>query len=516
MDPGPSSDEIQISKTTTITCQESTKKKDDFVFEPAPDKNFLPSETPEAKSAVSQRQKMPARKRRIRSHNALLDKLARKKTKRERIEWRRSVLLQKFSKELRSTKAELKACQEEKQAILQASTHAQTYTRELERSLNRERYLHSTTRSDLFAAREEASAVSQRHKRAIDDRNMMKWEVNDRQTMLDEAVEELNKSKESAATARQGQLKAISELNRVMRLSQGSDQSTDTQLVQKMVELRNSIRTWSLTHFTEIENGTRLCRLDMKTLNENKLVSHMREDFFEKSLQDPLLRPTVVRSFLWAILHTEVFRQYLWVVEAYSKSVRDINRFISSNIVKKSCQDSNELSHKFNVWRANGSAMLSRAQNPGRKRGRRNRISSKFASTAIQLWKPLLASGDHRDAEEELGEIIDQALALDEELCQQVADFSVQYMKDSSGTTGAHFNPQTMTTEIGSKNATEEDRLSAVLAPALVKRGNSAGNDFDKMTILLPMEVFCQQASSGANPGAESGSKSEYSISSSD
>ncbi|CAG9989531.1 unnamed protein product [Clonostachys byssicola] len=393
---------------------------------------------------------------------------------------------------------------EEATSLRHAEADARAQAGELKKSLDIERQMHTKTKFDLSASRQEASAHFEGKSQAINDRSMMRRKMKDKQAMLEE---ELTKAKETAATARQGQMKAVSELNKSMRLNQGSDQSTDTQLVQKLVELRNDIRTWSLTYFiTTSENASKLSRHDlMKILDKTKVHSFTRENFFERSLQDPTIRPTVVRSILWKVLQCGIFRQYLWVMGPFmSRSVKDTHNFLSFHMVKKHTQDSNEKSHKFNIWRANGSAMFSQAPDPDQKRTNRDQIITKWVATIIVLLKPLFANQDQKDVEDDLYQIIDQALALDEELCQQVADVSVQYLRDSAGLVKLRFDSDAMTTEIGSKDATAGDAVSAILAPALVKRGNSAGNQFDKQILLVPMEVICQPAepkpTSRANP----------------
>ncbi|CAH0030323.1 unnamed protein product [Clonostachys rhizophaga] len=401
------------------------------------------------------------------------------------------------------TESKLSATQQDAEAFCQSAANAHAQAGQFEKVLNDERHFHTKTKSELSGARQEVTALRQDQVKARHDRNMMRKEMKEKQVILNEALEERDKAKEMAASTRQGQLKAISELNKAMRLNQGSDQSTDSQLVQKMVGLRNNIRDWSLTYFiTESENLPRPSNQDMKNLDEIGLESVMRKDFLERSLQDSTIRPTVARSVLWGFLQRDVFRQYLWVMKPYSRWVRDTHQYLSSKMMTKYSQDSDEKSQKFNIWRANGSAMFSQAPRPGQKRVLRNRIITQLVTTTILLLKPLLASQDQKDAEDELYQIMDQALALDEELCRQVANLSVRYLENSLGLVGAHFNPQTMTTEIGSKDATAEDVVSVVLAPALVKRGNSAGNDFDKQIILVPMEVTCQPAEPKPAPRA--------------
>lgn len=225
------------------------------------------------------------------------------------------------------TKSKLSATQQDAEAFCQSAANAHAQAGQFEKVLKDERHFHTKTKSELSAARQDVSALRQDQVKARHDRDMMRKEMKEKQVILNEALEERDKAKEMAASTRQGQLKAISELNKAMRLNQGSDQSTDSQLVQKMVELRNNIRNWSLTYFiTEFENLPR--PQDMKSLDDIGLESVMRKDFFERSLQDSTIRPTVARSVLWGFLQRDVFRQYLWVMKPHSRWVRDAHQYL--------------------------------------------------------------------------------------------------------------------------------------------------------------------------------------------
>jgi hypothetical protein len=227
------------------------------------------------------------------------------------------------------TKSELDAAHQNASAFCQSATHAHAQAGNFEKALNDERHLRTQTELQLSTARQEISTLRQDQAKARHDRNMTRKEMKEKQVMLNEAKEERDKAKEMAATTRQGQLKAISELNKAMRLNQGSDQSTDSQLAQKMVELRNNIRNWSLTYFiTESENLPRPCNHDMKLLDDIGLESVMGKDFFERSLQDSTIRPTVARSVLWGLLQRDVFRQYLWVNKPFGRWLAGTHRYL--------------------------------------------------------------------------------------------------------------------------------------------------------------------------------------------
>lgn len=157
-----------------------------------------------------------------------------------------------------------------------------------------------------------------------------------------------------------------------------------------------------------------------------------------------------------------------------------------------------DLERKFQIWNASTTALLVELadKNSYGPRG------SPYAGSKVEdslvfketwkIFKQIPASSDTRGLNEGLCQILREAIALDKEINRQVAriewNFGVTWppMK---------FDPKSMTAtkEQGGPATTDEVRL--VIAPRLVKRGKSTGDDFGIENQLMPMEVSLMPAS---------------------
>jgi hypothetical protein len=90
----------------------------------------------------------------------------------------------------------------------------------------------------------------------------------------------------------------------------------------------------------------------------------------------------------------------------------------------------------------------------------------------------------------QLDEILDLAFALDKDISQQVARVEWSYDYQLLKNTEFKFDPETMELDEGSPRSAEKVRL--IVAPALVKRGRSTGEDFDVERVLLKSVVNCE------------------------
>ena len=91
---------------------------------------------------------------------------------------------------------------------------------------------------------------------------------------------------------------------------------------------------------------------------------------------------------------------------------------------------------------------------------------------------------------EQLHAILDAAYELDKEICRQVARIVWVFDYDSSAKT--KFDPMTMELETGDRKLDENDDVYFVVAPAVIKRGKSTGEDFRSEDLLLKM-VVCDE-----------------------
>jgi len=91
--------------------------------------------------------------------------------------------------------------------------------------------------------------------------------------------------------------------------------------------------------------------------------------------------------------------------------------------------------------------------------------------------------------EQEFLRIIGEALELDKEISRQVT--GVQLVFQGKGSNPV-FDSSTMELEKGEKASGSRQKVFLVTSPAVVKRGKSTGESFNEATLLLRMEVSCE------------------------
>jgi hypothetical protein len=90
---------------------------------------------------------------------------------------------------------------------------------------------------------------------------------------------------------------------------------------------------------------------------------------------------------------------------------------------------------------------------------------------------------------QDLLRIMDNALALDSEICRQVA--RVEWVFPSRKL-DIMYDPAAMELEKGEKPSKVNQKVLLAVSPAMKKRGKSTGEDFKAENILVPMEVSCE------------------------
>lgn len=98
---------------------------------------------------------------------------------------------------------------------------------------------------------------------------------------------------------------------------------------------------------------------------------------------------------------------------------------------------------------------------------------------------------------EALKSILDEAFALDKIMSQQVARLEWVFDVRTIERRGCRFDAETMELDERAADGVVDAGLKVclVVAPALVKRGKSTGEDFDKERILLKRSVWCEKPS---------------------
>ena len=148
------------------------------------------------------------------------------------------------------------------------------------------------------------------------------------------------------------------------------------------------------------------------------------------------------------------------------------------------------------MWKANTSALLVDALKPDQEKGMimSRKLHDRVQDLCTQL-APLTKS-KYEGLETQIHEIIYEALDLDELFSKQVADI---YWTMGVGKPKS-FNEAIMELQQGEKRTVDGQKVQLVVAPGLIKRGRSTGEDYGMESILLRMTVSCELITAD-NPG---------------
>lgn len=107
-----------------------------------------------------------------------------------------------------------------------------------------------------------------------------------------------------------------------------------------------------------------------------------------------------------------------------------------------------------------------------------------------------LTKSKYESVRAQIFDIIGEALNLDQLFSKQVAEICWTFGADEP----RNFNEASMELQQAEKRAVDGQQVQIVIAPGLIKRGRSTGEDYEKTTILLRITVSCEPITTN-NPG---------------
>ena len=109
-------------------------------------------------------------------------------------------------------------------------------------------------------------------------------------------------------------------------------------------------------------------------------------------------------------------------------------------------------------------------------------------SSILNNWLSRFSQSDPDMLQSQLADLIKQTVRLDQDLSRQVASIRWSFDRGSS----LSFDPSSMALPSNYQEPSEELKVRLVLAPGLIRRGRSSGDQFDKIVLLLKTEVTCE------------------------
>ncbi|KAL8916995.1 MAG: hypothetical protein Q9172_006021 [Xanthocarpia lactea] len=261
---------------------------------------------------------------------------------------------------------------------------------------------------------------------------------------------------------------ATSELNKILAQSQSFHQVTDQELVQKTTLIRYNIRNFADQNFVGEIKDTKVLRTFCASAKEYLGVP---PEVLERLLKSPSNHAVVVKGYLWAFIAKDIFGKFCWAGSKISHAMAHLAAVIKP--VENVNSVSLEAIRKFQTWKANTTALLIDSD----EHGTHEKTHEKKVREMVQTLRHLTKASE-RDLENQIFNIVSEALLIDKLISRQVAEVTWQFHDDLPPTLGS-----------GQKQAIDSQTVCLVVAPGMSKRGKSTGEDFNTNYVLLGREV---------------------------
>ncbi|KAJ5742849.1 hypothetical protein N7533_009951 [Penicillium manginii] len=205
------------------------------------------------------------------------------------------------------------------------------------------------------------------------------------------------------------------ELTKLKSQDQGFSQLDDSYLIQQVEGLRVKIWNFGLHHYGGVvSRGKSLLDPLLSDYTEFNMRSDMDLEYY---LELPDWRPAIMEAFLWRLMVAEIFNRFWWA-GSVGKSMSRLHR-----VMKQSFQSTADI-QSFQTWSATTTKLIleSQKRNGPLSSGspeRKLETLVKEIHGAIQQYRTSTRGG----LMNAIREILNEAIALDEELCQQLAQF---------------------------------------------------------------------------------------------
>ncbi|OJD35963.1 uncharacterized protein BKCO1_14000150 [Diplodia corticola] len=258
-------------------------------------------------------------------------------------------------------------------------------------------------------------------------------------------------------------------------------QCTDSEIYEIFESLRYAINTWSYRFSSVAEHGS----FSSEDISRFSLVVPNVRDL--PSLEALLASDNINRRFFirgWATyaISTRVLQDMnLWMGEAVSANFLELE-----NVFKDAVNGNTGISLRdFHNWRSLTAHLAAQIQLPISEEENIEVALSDGAEGAMEAISPWVDQEAVPDIEARFIDLFKQALRLSTILKQQRAHWWFDWPREKRRGEGLMFDPNTMLDVRGNDErlGAEELRVQPVelvLSPALYKRGNAAGEHFDK------------------------------------
>ncbi|RSL75200.1 hypothetical protein CEP51_011086 [Fusarium floridanum] len=201
-------------------------------------------------------------------------------------------------------------------------------------------------------------------------------------------------------------------------------------------------------------------------------------------LNDPDRRPQIIEAFIWRVLTGEVFGRFHWAGEI-APSVGDLENWLAAITESDPSRYSD-----LRMWTSKTTELLletlvDQEQEPS---GYLGRLKRGIVGRILKALR--VPENSKQGIVLQLDDILDRALELDKEFSQQVAEWEWHYAEANCEERLVY--DQNLMVLDGLPKKKGQKVVKLVVSPALVRRGDTKGKNYDQETIGMKMGVSCK------------------------
>ncbi|KAL2826691.1 hypothetical protein BDW59DRAFT_160883 [Aspergillus cavernicola] len=322
-------------------------------------------------------------------------------------------------------------------------------------------------------------------------------ETAERQKDRERAQQDIRQKNSELDVLRKRWKQAARELDKSRSQSQGFYQVTDNYLIELTTRLRYNIRNFAIQYFGGELKGKPKVGDKPKCWDPYMATTTPGNLDCEAFLLSER-RPNAIQAFLWRFIVYQIFDNFRWAGENgitlrhLCLALRPEGQYPDSDepVVP-------EEERKFQMWLSSTTAMI---LDGGKARGKSRSLTTQVETEVKSLVEkvrevidPFVALKD-LGYPQELNRIMEEAIELDTEISRQVARVEWVFPKPAQEVPFDSTIMRLGTAEMLPKEK-EKQMVRLVICPAMKKRGKSTGEDFQSESLLVPMEVSCEPAS---------------------
>ncbi|KAM7215781.1 hypothetical protein V8F06_008804 [Rhypophila decipiens] len=293
------------------------------------------------------------------------------------------------------------------------------------------------------------------------------------------------------------------ELNKIRSQQQGFHLVTDDYLVERINSLRYAIQTFAIQFYGGKAPRFQKPKMAGYFVELLKSVANLESDLMSQDR-----RANAVQAIIWRELADHVFDKFQWLSTAAGSPAYNLCNVLRPKWQRVGYYTGSRdpaVEQKFQIWSASTTAILMDLDDNQQRSSASNSGAEKLENKGLfqgtlEFFTQIPTTCDPHGLADGFRQIFQEAIDLDKEISRQVARIEWDFQK---GHTGMELDLARMTVARDEGGCATTDKVRLVIAPRVIKRGKSTGNDFEVEHQLLPMQVTLMLASENDRGGGK-------------